>query len=397
MASEDYYKVLGVDRDASEKDIKRAYRRLAAKYHPDVNKAPDAEEKFKEITEAYEVLGDEQKKANYDQYGSADGPQGFGGGGAGAGGFGGFGGGAGGFGGGGFEDIFSQFFGGGAGGGRAQNPNAPTPGRDLQYQMSLNFEDAVFGKKTTIKYNREATCQTCGGNGAKPGTKPQTCQHCHGNGFVTVEQNTPLGRMQSQQQCPVCHGTGKEIKDPCPTCHGEGKTEQGHEISVTVPAGVDDGQQMRLQGQGDAGNNGGPYGDLFIVFVVKPSKYFRREGSRLVYNQPISFAQAALGCEIKVRALDDKQKNEDGQVSLKIPAGTQTGTNFRLKGKGVPEINGNGRGDEMVTVKVVTPKGLNKKQREALQEFADASGEDLNTTKSSSFFDKVRDKFDKKN
>ncbi|UQS86515.1 molecular chaperone DnaJ [Nicoliella spurrieriana] len=394
MAQEDYYKVLGLDRDASESEIKRAYRKLAAKYHPDINKAPDAEEKFKQITEAYEVLSDKDKKANYDQYGSADGPQGFGGGGgAGAGGFGGFGG-SGGFGGGGFDDIFSQFFGGG--GGRAQNPNAPTPGRDLQYQMGLNFDEAVFGKQTTIKYNREATCQTCGGNGAKPGTKPHTCSRCNGNGYISVEQNTPLGRMRSQQECPVCHGTGKEIKEKCPTCHGAGKTEQAHEIAVTVPAGVDDGQQMRLQNQGDAGNNGGPYGDLYILFSVKPSKYFKRDNTRLIYNQPISFAQAALGCEIKVRSLNDEQKSEEGQVSLKIPAGTQTGTNFRLRGKGVPNVNGSGRGDEIINVKVITPKGLNKRQREALKEFADASGEDINTTKNQSFFDKMRDKFDKK-
>lgn len=257
MAGKDYYEVLGVSKDASQAEIKKAYRQLSKKYHPDINKAPGAEEKFKEITEAYEVLSDEQKRSNYDQYGSADGPQGFGGAGAGgAGGFGGFGDAGGSFGGGGFEDIFSQFFGGGGGGGR-RNPNAPQPGRDLQYEMTLKFEEAIFGKKTKIKYNRQAQCHTCHGSGAKPGTSPETCHNCGGSGYVTTETNTPLGRMRSQQPCPVCHGTGKEIKEKCPTCGGSGHEEERHEVEVNIPAGVDDGQQMRLQNQGEAGENGG--------------------------------------------------------------------------------------------------------------------------------------------
>lgn len=323
MAGKDYYEVLGVGKDASQADIKKAYRKLSKQYHPDINKAPGAEEKFKEITEAYEVLGDEQKRANYDQYGSADGPQGFGGGAGGAGGFGGFGD-AGGFGGGGFEDIFSQFFGGG--GGARRNPNAPQPGRDLQYQMTLKFEEAIFGKKTKIKYNREAQCHTCHGSGAKPGTTPETCHNCGGSGYVMSETNTPLGRMRSQQVCPVCQGTGKEIKEKCPTCGGSGHEEERHEVEVNIPAGVDDGQQMRLQNQGEAGQNGGPYGDLFIIFSVQPSKVFQRNGADIYLDKDISFTQAALGDEIKVQTVH-------GDVSLKIPAGTQTGSTFRLKGK----------------------------------------------------------------
>ncbi|HIW72220.1 MAG TPA: molecular chaperone DnaJ [Candidatus Levilactobacillus faecigallinarum] len=380
MAQSDLYGVLGVAKDASQDEIKKAYRKLSKKYHPDLNKAPDAAEKFKEVQDAYDVLGDEQKRQNYDQYGSADGAQGgFGGfGGGQGGGFGGFSGG-----GGGFDDIFSQFFGGGGG---QRNPNAPRPGRDLQYQMTLKFEEAIFGKKTKITYTREAECHTCGGNGAKPGTSPVTCSRCGGSGYVTSVTNTPLGRMQSQQPCPVCHGTGQEIKEKCPTCGGSGHEEQRHEVEVTIPAGVDDGQQMRLQGQGEAGNNGGSYGDLFIIFQVTPSKDFRRDGTEIYFDQPISFVQATLGDEITVKTVH-------GDVKLKVPAGTQGGTTFRLRGKGAPRLRGNGNGDEHVTVKVLTPKNLNKGQRDALRDFAKASGENVSGTGKGNLFDKMRDKF----
>ncbi|RXI79634.1 molecular chaperone DnaJ [Levilactobacillus suantsaii] len=379
MAQKDLYGVLGVAKDASQDEIKKAYRKLSKKYHPDLNKAPDAAEKFKEVQEAYDVLGDQQKRQNYDQYGSADGAQGgFGGfGGGQAGGFGG-----GGFGGGGFDDIFNQFFG---GGGR-RNPNAPRPGRDLQYQMTLTFEEAIFGKKTTITYTREAQCHTCGGNGAKPGTSPVTCHECGGSGYVTTVTNTPLGRMQSQQPCPVCHGTGQEIKEKCPTCGGSGHEEQKHEVEVTIPAGVDDGQQMCLQGQGEAGTHGGGYGDLFIIFQVTPSKDFRRDGTDIYFDQPISFVQAALGDEIMVKTVH-------GKVKLKVPAGTQGGTTFRLRGQGVPHLRGNSNGDERVTIKVQTPKNLNKGQRDALRDFAKASGETVSGTGKGNLFDKMRDKF----
>ncbi|WP_268913154.1 molecular chaperone DnaJ [Lentilactobacillus sp. SPB1-3] len=380
MANKDYYDILGVSKDASEDDIKHAYRKLSKKYHPDINKAPDAEEKFKDITEAYEVLGDSQKRANYDQYGSAEGPQGFGGGGYSQGGadFGG------GFG---FDDIFSQFFGGG-GGQQTADPTAPRQGRDLQYQMTLEFEEAIFGKKTRIKYNREAQCDTCGGTGAKPGTSPVTCHNCGGRGFVTVETNTPLGRMQTRQECPVCNGTGKEIKEKCPTCGGSGHVDQSHEIEVTVPAGVDDGQQMRLQNQGEAGENGGPYGDLYIVFKVKPSKIYQRDGATIYMNQDITFSKAALGGKVKVQTVH-------GDVDLTIPAGTQNGTVFRLRGKGAPHLRGKGNGDQRVTVNVVTPKSLNKEQKVALEALAAASGEeDTGSGKSGNIFDKLKDAFD---
>ena len=382
MAEKDYYDILGVSKDASDDEIKHAYRKLSKKWHPDINKAPDAEAKFKEINEAYETLSDPQKRANYDQYGSADGAgAGFGGGGQG-GGFGNFGGSAGGFG---FDDIFSQFFGGGQ---QRADPSAPQQGRDLQYQMILEFEEAIFGKKTVIKYNREAQCQTCGGTGAKPGTSPVTCSNCGGRGYVTTETNTPLGRMQSRQVCPVCHGTGKEIKEKCPTCGGSGKTDERYELEVNVPAGIDDGQQMRLQGQGEAGDNGGPYGDLYIVFRVKPSKDFTRDGATIYVDQPITFARAALGGKIKVKTVH-------GDVELKVPAGTQTGTTFRLKGKGAPRLRGNGNGDERVTVNVVTPKSLNKNQKIALEAFAKASGDNIAGKGGSNFFDKMKDAFDK--
>ncbi|MGP3640410.1 molecular chaperone DnaJ [Lentilactobacillus hilgardii] len=381
MANKDYYDILGVSKDASDDEIKHAYRKLSKKWHPDINKAPDAEAKFKEINEAYETLSDPQKRANYDQYGSADGAAGGFGGGAGAGGFGNFD--SSGFG---FDDIFSQFF-----GNRQQSadPSAPRQGRDLQYQMTMEFEDAIFGKTTRIKYNREAQCHTCGGIGAKPGTSPVTCSRCGGRGFIVTETNTPLGRMQSRQTCPVCHGTGKEIKEKCPTCGGSGHVDERHEIEVKVPAGIDDGQQMRLQGQGEAGTNGGPYGDLYIVFRVKPSKIFTRDGSTIYVDQQISFARAALGGKIKVKTVH-------GDVELKVPAGTQTGTTFRLKGKGAPRLRGNGTGDERVTVTVTTPKSLNKEQKIAMEAFAKASGENIGGKGASNFFDKVKDAFDKK-
>ncbi|PKX69235.1 molecular chaperone DnaJ, partial [Latilactobacillus sakei] len=293
----DYYDVLGVGRDASDDEIKKAYRKLSKKYHPDINKAPDAEAKFKEVTEAYEALSDPQKRAAYDQYGHAGMNGGFGGG-AGAGqGFGGFGGGAEGFGG--FDDIFSSFFGGGA----RQQPNGPRQGSDLQYRMDLKFEEAVFGKETKISYSREAECHTCHGSGAKPGTSAETCHKCHGAGQIQVERQTPLGRMMSRETCDVCGGTGKEIKSKCDTCHGTGREEERHTVKVKVPAGVEDGQQMRLQGQGEAGSNGGPYGDLFIVFRVAPSDEFERDGAQIFVEVPISFVQAALGDEIEVNTV----------------------------------------------------------------------------------------------
>ncbi|MDR0847103.1 MAG: molecular chaperone DnaJ [Lactobacillales bacterium] len=364
MASkQDFYDLLGVSRGASDAEIKKAYRKLSKQYHPDINKDAGAEDKFKEISEAYEVLSDEQKRAAYDQYGHAAFEQGGGPGGFGGGGFGGFGGG--GFEGGGFEDILSSIFG---GGGRRQrrDPNAPTQGEDLQYTIDVTFEEAIFGTETEITYMREETCDTCHGNGAKAGTKPETCSECHGSGAVTRVQQTFMGAVQSQTTCPKCHGTGKEIKEKCPTCHGAGHKRGKHKVKVNVPAGVDTGQQMRLGGQGEAGRNGGPYGDLYVVFNVKSSnKGFKRDGFNIHKEVEIDFAQAALGAEIEVETVR-------GAVIQKIPEGTQSGTKFRLKGKGVPMLRGNGTGDQILTVKVVTPKKLNKAQREALKAFAEA-------------------------
>ena len=372
MNNTEYYDRLGLSKDASQDEIKRAYRKLSKKYHPDINKEPGAEEKYKEILEAYETLSDAQKRAAYDQYGP-DGANGFGGQGS----FGGFDGGAG-FGG--FEDIFSSFFGGGA----TRNPNAPRQGDDLQYRVNLSFEEAVFGAEKEIHYNREVTCKTCSGSGAKPGTSPVTCGRCHGHGVINVDTQTPLGMMRRQVTCDVCHGTGQEIKDPCQTCHGTGREKQSHTVSVKIPAGVETGQQIRLAGQGEAGFNGGPYGDLFVVINVNPSDKFTRDGSTIYYTLNISFVQAALGDTVEVPTVH-------GNVEMVIPAGTQTGKTFRLKGKGAPRLRGGSQGDQLVTVKIVTPTKLNDAQKEPLLAFAKASGDEKVAPQKKGFFNKVKD------
>ncbi|WP_025729465.1 molecular chaperone DnaJ [Atopobacter phocae] len=384
MAKRDYYEVLGVAKDASSQEIKRAYRKLSKTYHPDINKADDAAEKFKEISEAYEVLSDDQKRAAYDQYGHAATDPNFRGGG-GFGGFEGFDGFNGGFGGG-FEDIFSTFFGGGGGGSR-RNPNAPTRGRDMQYVINLSFDEAIFGKKETIRYEREETCHTCHGSGAKPGTSPKTCHKCHGTGAVSVEQQTPFGRIATQRVCDVCHGTGQEIVDKCTTCHGSGHETKEHKVEVTIPAGVETGTQMRLSNQGEAGTNGGPYGDLYVVFKVADSDLFEREGSEILFTLPINFVQAALGDEVEVPTVH-------GKVKMKIPAGIQSGTKLRLKGKGAPRVNSSYVGDQHVTVKVMTPKHLNSEQKNALKAYGETMGNKV-SEEEKNFFDKMRDAFRK--
>lgn len=378
MNNTEFYDRLGVSKDASQDEIKKAYRKMSKKYHPDINKEPGAEEKYKEVQEAYETLGDEQKRAAYDQYGAAGANGGFGGG---TGGFDGFNGAAG-FGG--FEDIFSSFFG---GGGATRNPNAPRQGDDLQYRVDLTFEEAVFGVEKEVSYNREATCETCSGTGAKPGTSPVTCSRCHGQGVINVDTQTPLGMMRRQVTCDVCHGTGKEIKDPCPTCHGSGHEKKRHKVSVKIPAGVETGQQIRLQGQGEAGFNGGPYGDLFVIIKVLPSKEFERDGSTIYYSMNISFVQAALGDTVEVPTVH-------GKVELTIPAGTQTGKTFRLRGKGAPKLRGGGQGDQHVTVNIVTPTKLNPAQVAALKDFAKAGGDKPVTLKKKGLFDKAKDFFE---
>ena len=372
MNNTEYYDRLGVSKDASQDEIKRAYRKMSKKYHPDINKEPGAEEKYKEVQEAYETLSDDQKRAAYDQYGP-DGANGFGG----QGGFGGFDGGAGFRG---FEDIFSSFFGGGA----TRNPNAPRQGDDLQYRVNLSFEEAIFGAEKEVHYNREATCKTCSGSGAKPGTSPVTCGRCHGQGVINVDTQTPLGMMRRQVTCDVCHGTGQEIKEPCQTCHGTGHEKQSHKVSVKIPAGVETGQQIRLAGQGEAGFNGGPYGDLFVIINVNPSDKFTRDGSTIYYTLNISFVQAALGDTVEVPTVH-------GNVEMTIPAGTQTGKTFRLKGKGAPRLRGGSQGDQHVTVKIVTPTKLNDAQKEALLAFAKASGDEKIAPQKKGFFNKVKD------
>ncbi|GMB07574.1 molecular chaperone DnaJ [Thermolongibacillus altinsuensis] len=371
MSKRDYYEVLGVSRNATKDEIKKAYRKLSKKYHPDVNKEPDAAEKFKEIKEAYEVLIDDQKRAHYDQFGHTDPNQNFGGFGSDVDfDFGGFGG---------FEDIFNSFF----GGSRRRNPNAPRAGADLQYTMRLTFEEAVFGKETEIEIPREETCGTCHGSGAKPGTRKETCAHCHGTGQITVEQATPFGRIVNSRTCHYCGGTGQFIKEKCATCRGTGRVKKRKKIHVKIPAGVDDGQQLRLAGQGEPGINGGPPGDLYIVFHVEPHEFFERDGDDIYCEMPITFTQAALGGEIEVPTLY-------GKVKLKIPAGTQTGTKFRLKGKGVPNVRGYGQGDQHIRVRVVTPTKLTERQKQLLREFEQIS---QGHQHEDSFFSKVKRAF----
>ncbi|NWN94564.1 MAG: molecular chaperone DnaJ [Bacillus sp. (in: Bacteria)] len=375
MSKRDYYEVLGVAKDASKDEIKKAYRKLSKKYHPDINKAPDAAEKFKEIQEAYEVLSDDQKRAQYDQFGHAGTNQGFGGGN----GFGGFS--SSDFDSFGFEDIFSTFF----GGGRRNDPNAPRQGADLQYTMTLEFEEAVFGKETDIRIPREETCDTCHGTGAKPGTHPKECPHCHGTGQLNTEQSTPFGRIVNRRVCHYCGGTGKIITDKCKTCGGTGKVKKRRKIHVKIPAGIDDGQQLRVAGQGEPGINGGPAGDLYIIFHVRPHELFERDGDDIYCEIPIAFTQAALGDEIEVPTLH-------GKVKLKIPAGTQSGTKFRLRGKGVPNVHGHGTGDQHVITRIVTPTKLTDRQKQLLREFAEVSGE-VPDEQSSNFFDKMKRAF----
>ncbi len=372
VSKRDYYEVLGVSKDASKDELKKAYRKLARKYHPDVNKEEDASDKFKEAKEAYEVLGDDQKRAQYDQFGHT-GPQGqgFGGGGFGAEDFGGFG------------DIFDMFFG---GGGRRRDPNAPRQGADLQYTMILEFEEAIFGKETDVELPKEETCETCDGSGAKPGTKPKTCTHCNGSGQLNVEQNTPFGRVVNKRVCNHCNGTGKIIPEKCQTCGGDGKVKKRKKIHISIPAGIDDGQQIRISGQGEPGVNGGPAGDLYVVVQVKSHEFYQRDGDHIFCEMPITFAQAALGDEIEIPTVH-------GKVKLKIPAGTQTGKTFRLKGKGAPNVRGYGHGDQHVKMRVITPTNLSDEQKDLLRELNEISGNESTDENGNSFFQRVKRAF----
>lgn len=389
MASKrDYYEVLGVDKSASEEEIKKSYRKLAKKYHPDMNQGDKgAEGKFKELNEAYEVLSDKDKKARYDQFGHAGvDPNGFGGGG----GFSGFGGFGGSTGAGGFEDIFDMFFG-GTGGfgstGSTRRKSGPLKGADLKYELEIEFEEAAFGVKKDIHVTRNETCNDCKGTGAKPGTSPETCKTCGGSGEVRFTQSTVFGRVMNVRPCDVCNGEGKVIKEPCSQCKGRGSNRKSRKITIDIPAGVDTGSVMPLRGEGEPGSRGGPNGDLYIYMRVKPHKLFKRDGINLYSEMPISFTQAALGDEIEVNTLEGKMK-------YSIPEGTQTGTTFRIKNKGIPSLKSKVKGDLYFTVKVSVPKKLNEQQKELLKQYAAISGDDYDD-QGKSFFDKVKDAFGK--
>ncbi|EPC00082.1 molecular chaperone DnaJ [Litchfieldella anticariensis FP35 = DSM 16096] len=377
MSKRDYYEVLGLERGADQKEIKKAYRRLAQKYHPDRN--PDDEtaaEKFREVSEAYEVLADSEKRAAYDQFGHA-GVEGQ------AGGFG-----AGGFGGagaGGFSDIFGDVFGDIFGGGSARrNPNAPQRGSDLRYNLELDLEDAVSGTTVDIRVPRHVECERCDGNGAEPGSSKETCPTCGGHGQVRMQQ----GFFAVQQTCPTCHGSGQMIKVPCHKCHGEGRVRETRTLSVKIPAGVDTGDRIRLNNEGEAGMNGGPPGDLYVQVAIKSHPIFQRDGRHLQCEVPINFVDAALGGELEVPTLD-------GRVKLKIPPETQTGKLFRLRGKGVKPVRGGPPGDLLCKVVVETPIKLNEDQKELLRRFQDSLGEsNSHSPKKSSFFDGVKKFFE---
>ncbi len=380
----DYYEVLGVEKSASADEIKKAYRKLAMKYHPDRNQGDkEAEEKFKEVNEAYEVLSDEQKRANYDQFGHA-GVDGAGFGGSGFGG---------GFSGGGFEDIFSDIFssfgGGGFGGfggfGGGSTRRGPSRGSDMKINLKLSLKEAAFGCEKKIKIKRQEACSACNGTGAENGEQPHTCDKCGGSGQVFIRQQTPFGTIQQNTVCDKCHGEGTIIDHPCHTCGGTGLEQKERTINIKIPAGVDNGSVLPLRGQGNTGARGGAKGDLFVYISVKEDPVFQREGDDLLIEIPITFAQAALGAELVVPTMD-------GKVKLKIPEGTQTGKTFRLKGKGIKNVNGYGRGDQYITVHVEVPRKLTKKQKELLREFDKTTG-DANHQESKTFWEKVKNAF----
>lgn len=377
----DYYEVLGLKKGASDDEIKRAFRKMAMKYHPDKNPGDkQAEEKFKEVNEAYSVLSDADKKSKYDRFGFAgvDPNQGFGGGAGGFGGFSGFGG---------FEDIFDMFGGafGGGFGGSSRRANQPRKGRDLQKQVVITFEEAAFGCTKKIDITKYVSCPTCKGEGTKPGTQKRVCPKCNGTGQVTTVQKTPFGAFQSVGTCDQCGGTGKIIDTPCTDCKGNGRTRKQVTLSIDIPAGVDNESVIPIHGQGEPGYNGGPAGDLYIVLEVKPHKMFKRSGADLYLDIPISFDQAALGAEIIVPTLS-------GKVKYKIPAGTQPGTRFRLKDKGIKMIKREAYGDLYVTVNLEVPTKLNGKQKKAIEEMGKVVDETC-YQKRNSFFDTLKDLF----
>ena len=373
----DYYEVLGISKGASADEIKKAYRKLAKENHPDLHPGDAAAEaRFKEVNEAYEVLSDADKKARYDQFGHAGVDPNFG---------------AGGYGGG-FDgnfdfgdlgDIFGSFFGGGFGGStRRANPNAPQRGESIRVGVSISFEEAAFGCEKSVSVERLEQCAQCHGSGCAAGTTPEVCPDCHGTGTVQVRRQTPMGVFATSASCTRCGGKGKIIHQPCSACKGAGVERKRRTIQASIPAGIDNGQTISIRGQGHAGKNGGPSGDLLITITVRPHELFRREGTSVLCDAPITFAQAVLGAELEIPTID-------GKVKYDLPEGTQTGTIFRLKGKGIPSINGRGRGDQYVTVYIETPRNLNKEQKEALKKFAEACGDD-NYAERKKFFKKFK-------
>ena len=385
----DYYEVLGIGKNATDAEIKSAYRKLAKKYHPDLNPGnKEAEEKFKEVNEANDVLSDPQKRQRYDQFGFAGvDPNYAAANGGGAGGFGG------GFGGVDLGDIFGDIFGGGFGGGfsgfgggsSTRTANVPRKGHDIQASVILTFEEAAHGCSKKITINRQDTCPDCGGTGAAKGTSPETCPDCGGRGYVVTQQRTPFGVMQSQQPCSHCGGRGTIIRNPCKTCRGTGKTAARKSLEINIPAGIDDDQNIALRGQGDAGSNGGPAGDVIVHVTVKADPMFERDGYDVTIHVPITFSQAVLGDDVEVPTVD-------GRIVQHIPEGTQSGTKFRLRGKGIQYLNGRGRGDQYVIVDVEIPKKVTRAQREALKAFEDSMKED-NYEKRKGFFKNLRDRF----
>ena len=373
MAKRDYYEVLGVDKNASEEELKKAYRKLAKKYHPDANpdNKAEAEKKFKEVNEAYETLSDPQKRQMYDQFGP-DGPQGFNGGAGGP------------FGNGtytyqtGFDgfsdfgdlgDIFSSFFGGGFGGNRSSRKNGPRKGNDLRYDLEISFEESFLGTERYVTFNRKETCNTCHGEGSKPGTHPETCTVCHGTGQIKQVQTTILGQMQTMRTCTNCRGTGKIIKEPCETCKGKGTVRNQVRLSVKIPAGVDDNQTIVLKGEGEHGENGGAKGDLYITVHVKKHKIYSRKGNNVLCDIPITFTQATLGAELRIPMVDGTEE------TYTIPDATQPGTKFVIRDRGFKNLNGNGHGDFVFTVQVQVPKRLTAEQRELLNKLAKTMNE----------------------
>ncbi len=377
----DYYEVLGVEKGCGEDDLKKAYRQMTKKYHPDLNPDdPTAEEKFKEVNEAYEVLSDPQKRERYDQFGHAGVDPSYGG--AGGAGFGGFDMGD-------IGDIFGDLFGGGFGGSRrSQNPNAPRRGSDIRVQVALSFFEACKGTAKKISVTRSDSCKDCGGTGAEHGTAMKTCKNCGGTGQVRVQRRTPFGMVATQSVCEACGGAGRVIEKSCPACNGRGSISSTKTVEVQIPAGIDDGQTLSLRGQGNSGANGGPAGDLLVTVAVRPDPIFRRQGYDIYCEMPVSYCQAVLGDKLTVPTID-------GNVEYTLPEGTQPGTTFRLRGKGVQRLNSRGRGDQYVSVTVDVPKNLTREQKEKLKAFEDSLSE-KQSTKRKSFAEKLKDMFENK-